>query len=187
MAVVGYGRTSTVEQKAGLADQLRELEAAGCTKLYSEQLSGVDTKRPQLEAALHYLREGDTFVVTKPDRLGRSTANLLQIVQDLNARGVVVRILSMNVDTSTATGKLMLSILASVAAFERDLMLERQRAGVAAAQAAGKYKGRVPTARRQADQVMALDQAGVRRSDIARRLNIGRASVYRILSEVIAG
>ncbi len=186
MAVVGYARTSTVDQTVGLADQVRELEKAGCTKFYTEQVSGVEAKRPQLEAALHYLREGDVFVVTKPDRLGRSTSNLLQVVQDLTKRSISVRILSMNVDTDTATGKLMLTMLAAVATFERELMLERQRAGVAAAKALGKYKGRVPTARRQASEVKALDEAGVPRAEIAKRLQIGRASVYRILSEPVA-
>ena len=182
MAIVGYARISTADQTAGLADQIRELEKAGCTKFYTEQVSGVEAKRPQLEAALGYLRDGDSFVVTKPDRLARSTANLLSIVQDLTERSIQVRILSMNVDTSTATGKLMLSVLASVATFERDLMLERQRAGIAAAKAEGRYKGRAPTARRQASEVKALDAEGVPRSEIAKRLQIGRASVYRLLS-----
>jgi DNA invertase Pin-like site-specific DNA recombinase len=183
---VGYARTSTAEQLAGLADQIAELEKAGVTQTYSEQISGVDAARPKLVEALTYCRRGDTFVVTKPDRLARSTSNLLKIVSDLTDRGVRVRILSMDIDTSTATGKLMLTILAGVADFERELMLERQRCGIAAAKEAGRYKGRAPTALRQADQVRALKGEGVKPVDIAKRLNIGRASVYRILAEAPA-
>jgi DNA invertase Pin-like site-specific DNA recombinase len=180
--VVGYGRTSTREQQAGLADQLAELTKAGATKIFSEQVSSVDAARPKLAEALAYVREGDTFVVTKPDRLARTTADLLKTVEELNKAGVHVRLLSLDLDTSTATGKLLLTMLAGIAAFEREIMLERQRAGIAAAKAAGRYKGRVPTALRQADKVHALKAEGAKPAEIAERLKIGRASVYRILA-----
>jgi DNA invertase Pin-like site-specific DNA recombinase len=181
--IVGYARTSTVEQEAGLEAQERDLQAAGCGKVFAERVSSV-AKRTQLEAALEFAREGDTLAVTKLDRLARSVSDLLSIVARLDAKGVALRVLSMggqSVDTSTATGKLMLTMLGAVAEFERGLMLERQREGIAKAKAEGKYLGRVPTAQRQAEDVRRLKAEGVRPVDIARRLGIGRASVYRIL------
>lgn len=180
-ALIGYARTSTVEQAAGLADQIAELEALGCTRVFAEQVSSVDADRPQLKAALDYLRDGDTFIVTKPDRLARNTGELLTIVDNLDKRGVATRIMSMGVDTGTATGRLILTMLAGVAEFERSIMLERQRAGIAKAKAEGKYTGRKPTARRKADQVLAMKAEGVGPSEIATRLGIGRTSVHRIL------
>ncbi len=183
---LGYARTSTFEQQAGLADQEAELRAAGVSKLFSEQTSGADAHRPKLQEALRYAREGDIFVVTKPDRLARSTVDLLTIVSDLSNRSVTVRILSMGVDTSTATGKLLLTMLAGVAEFERALMLERQRAGIAAAKAAGRYKGRAPTAQRQAGVVRQLKADGLPIAEIVKRTGVSRASVYRLLGEEAA-
>lgn len=179
--LVGYARTSTTDQKAGLAAQQRDLKAAGCTKVFHEELSSVATKRPQLDAVLDYLREGDTLIVTKPDRLARSTLDLLQIAKELEGEGVTLRILSLDLNTSTPTGKLMLTVLGGIAAFERDLMLERQREGIAKAKAEGKYKGRAPTARRKAADVVRLKEEGLTGDAIAAQLGIGRASVFRIL------
>jgi DNA invertase Pin-like site-specific DNA recombinase len=130
---------------------------------------------------LDYAREGDVFVVTKPDRLARSTRDLLDLVEGLQARGVTVRILSMNLDTSTPTGTLILTVLGAVATFERGIMLERQREGIAKAKADGKYKGRKPTALAKAEEIKALHKSGVGPSEIARRLDVGRTSVYRVL------
>lgn len=183
-SIIGYARTSTIEQEAGLAAQERDLRATGCTRVFAEQISSVVTLRPQLAAALDYLRPGDVLVVTKPDRLARSTADLLAIVEALNARNVGLRILSMGggeVDTRSPTGRLMVTMLGAIAGFERELMLERQREGIRRAAEEGKYKGRAPTARRKADQVAELRAAGIGPSEIARRLGIGRASVYRII------
>jgi DNA invertase Pin-like site-specific DNA recombinase len=181
--LIGYARTSTVEQEAGLEAQERDLKVAGCGKLFAERVSSV-AKREKLEAALEFARQGDTLVVTKLDRLARSVSDMLSIVARLEAKEVALRVLSMGgqtLDTSTATGKLMLTMLGAVAEFERGLMLERQREGIAKAKAEGKYQGRAPTAMRQADEVMRLKAEGVRPVDIARQLGIGRASVYRIL------
>ncbi|MBS7812856.1 recombinase family protein [Roseococcus pinisoli] len=181
--IVGYARTSTAEQEAGLAGQERELAAAGCTKLFAERVSSV-ARRPQLEAALDFVREGDVLVVAKPDRLARSVADLLTIIDRLEAKGVALRVLSMGgqtVDTGTPTGKLMLTMLGAVAEFERGLMLERQREGIAKAKAEGLYKGRAPTARRKTDEVLKLKAEGLGADAIAEQLGLGRSSVYRII------
>ena len=182
-AIVGYARTSTIDQDAGLAAQERDLRAAGCTKVFSEQVSSVATTRPQLVAVLDYVREGDTLVVTKPDRLARSTADLLAIAERLRAKGVTLRILSMQIDTGTATGKLMLTLLGGIAEFERDLMLERQREGIAKAKADGKYKGRAPTAQRKAADIHRLKAEGKTADAIVAELGVSRSSVFRILRE----
>ena len=182
--IIGYCRTSTLDQLAGFDDQKRELLAAGCdARLYAEQISSVAVQRPQLARMLDQLRPGDVVVVTKLDRLARSMVDLLSIVAKIDAAGASLRILAMSLDTGTATGKLMLNVLGSVAEFERSMMLERQRTGIAAAKAEGKYKGRVPTAMRKADEVVALLSGGARPAAVARHLGIARSSVYRIIDE----
>ncbi|MBX9992191.1 recombinase family protein [Phreatobacter oligotrophus] len=178
---IGYARTSTVDQTAGLEAQERDLRAAGATKVFAEHVSSVDAKRPELERALDYAREGDVFVVTKPDRLARSTKDLLAILDTLEGKGVRTRILSMDLDTTTATGKLMVTVLGAVAAFERELMLERQREGIAKAKAEGKYKGRKPSAALKASEAVAMFNAGKSVTETAKALGIGRSSVYRAL------
>ena len=180
--LIGYARTSTLDQKAGLEAQTRDLTAIGCDRIFEEQVSSVDVvKREALTEALAFARTGDTLVVTKLDRLARSVAHLVDILGQLEAKGVALRILAMGIDTSTPTGKLMLTILGGVAEFEREIMLERQREGIAKAKAEGKYKGRAPTARAKTDEVLKLHREGIGGTEIARRLGIGRASVYRIL------
>jgi DNA invertase Pin-like site-specific DNA recombinase len=169
-----------LDQNAGLDAQVRDLTAAACEKIFSEQVSAV-TKRPQLEAALDFIREGDTLIVTKLDRLARSTQHLLDIADRVKVKGADLSILNLGADTSTATGRLMFTVIGAIATFERELMLERQREGVARAKAEGKYKGRKPTARARVAEVKALKAEGVRPVDIARQLGIGRASVYRVL------
>jgi len=184
---VGYGRTSTFEQRAGLAAQLRDLKTAGCEKVFEEQVSSVG-KRPQLEACLDFIREGDTLVVTKLDRLARSTQHLLEIADRVKSKGAVLHILNLGADTGTATGKLMFTVIGAIATFEREMMLERQREGIAKAKAEKRYKGRKPTARERAAEIKTLKADGVRPVEIARRLGIGRASVYRVLgAEARAG
>lgn len=181
-AFIGYARTSTSDQQAGLAAQIRDLTDAGCTKLFKEEISSVGA-RPELDRALDYVREGDTLIVTKLDRLARSVVDLVTITEALRAKGVALRILAMNLDTATPTGKLMLNLLGSIAEFERELMLERQREGIAKAKAEGKYKGRAPTARAKAGDVVRLKAEGMTADTIASKLGIGRASVFRILRE----
>ena len=184
--LVGYARTSTTDQEAGLDAQLRDLEAAGCTKIFREQVSSI-TERPQLERALDYLRPGDTLVVTKVDRLARSTVGLWEIVRRLEGMedgSAGLRVLNLGgetVDTKSATGKLILTIFAGFAQFEREMMLERQREGIAKAKQAGKYMGRKPTARAKAEDAIRLALAGHTVTQIAKMLGIGRGSVYRAL------
>jgi DNA invertase Pin-like site-specific DNA recombinase len=148
--------------------------------VFAEKLSSV-AQRPQLETAIDYAREGDALVVTKLDRLARSVAHLVAIGERLDAKGVSLKVLEQAIDTSTPTGRLMFNMLGAIAQFERELMLERQREGVAKAKAEGKYKGRAPTARAQAPEVQRLHKEGVGATEIARRLRISRASVYRVL------
>ena len=181
--LIGYARTSTTEQKAGLEAQLRDLKAAGCEEIFSEELSSVAAARSELDAALRYVRKGDFLVVTKLDRLARSVADLVAITETLKRKGVGLRILAMNLDTSTPTGKLMMNLLGSIAEFERELMLERQREGIAKAKADGKYQGRQPTARKKTADVLKLRAEGRSAGDIVSALGISRASVFRILSE----
>ncbi|MFI0844353.1 recombinase family protein [Mesorhizobium sp. IMUNJ 23232] len=181
--LIGYARTSTADQKAGFQAQLRDLAGAGCTKVFSEELSSVAATRPQLRAALEWVREGDIMVVTKLDRLARSVADLITITGELRRKGVELRILAMNLDTGTPTGKLMMNLLASIAEFERELMLERQREGITKAKADGKYKGRQPTARAKAEMVMRLRAEGKSANDIVTALGISRASYFRIVAE----
>src|ERR671910_3752387 len=158
--LVGYARTSTLEQEAGLEAQLRELRALGCEKVFQEQASSVGPRKT-LEQALEFTREGDTLVVTKLDRLARSVPHMWEIIRQLQAKGVSIRIVNMGIDTNTPTGSLMLNVLGGVAEFEREMMLERQREGIAKAKAEGKYRGRKPTAKAKAIDVHALRAAGV--------------------------
>ena len=184
---IGYARTSTLDQKAGLEAQERDLNLAGCDRVFIEQVSSVDVvNRLQLSEAIGFARAGDTLVVTKLDRLARSVMHLLQVVAEIEAKGVSLCILDPAIDTATPMGKLMLTMIGGIAQFEREIMLERQREGIAKAKAEGKYKGRAPTARAKADEVHRLHREGVGATEIAKRVGIGRASVYRVLETVPA-
>lgn len=178
MTTIGYARVSTTDQN--LESQLEQLKTAGCGKIYQEKASGVKVDRAELAAMLEYCREGDTVVVCKLDRIARSTAHLLMIVDGLEKKGVAFKVLNINLDTSTPTGKLMLSMLAAIGQFEREMMLERQREGVEIAKKAGKYTGRKPTAKAQAGKVMEMLGQGMTKQAVADALKIGVASVYRI-------
>ncbi len=181
MATIGYARVSTEDQK--LTAQLEQMETAGVDKIFQEKASGVKQDRPQLTAMLEYVREGDTVVVCKLDRIARSTKHLLEIVETLEAKKVSFKVLNINLDTSTPTGKLMLSMLAAIGQFEREMMLERQREGIQLAKEAGAYKGRKPTAREQTDKVMELISQGKTKQAVADEIGIGVASVYRIVAK----
>jgi len=187
--LVGYARTSTADQQAGLDVQVRDLQAAGCEEIFAEQVSAVG-QRDRLKEALRFVRRNDTLLVCKPDRLARSTTDLLRIVDDLDRRGVGLIMLSMGgqqIDTRSPTGKLMITMLGAIAEFERGLLLERQREGVAKAKRDKKYKGRKATARAKAAEVIKWNTEGLQRAEIARRVGIGVASVYRVLADARAG
>ena len=181
--LIGYARTSTTEQHAGFEAQQLELKSYGCERMYQEQVSAV-ASRQELEHAIDMLRDGDKLVVTKLDRLARNVTHMGEILEQIEAKGAGLVILSLGsetVDTSTATGKLILNMMVSVAQFEREMMKERQVEGIKRAQAEGKYKGRVPTAMKQADKVKALVDAGVSRVQVQEQLGISKASYYRCL------
>ena len=184
MKTIGYARTSTIEQDAGLDAQVRELTALGCDRVFAEKISSVAEQRPELERALDYLREGnkDVFVVTKLDRFARSLEDAIKLEKLIAAKGASLKILGAGIDTGTPTGRLMFNVLSSVAQFERDIMLERQREGIAAAKAAGKYKGRKPTVRIQAAEIHRLKSDGLTNAEIARRLGVHRSNVGRVLA-----
>lgn len=179
--LVGYARTSTIEQAASIEHQRNELAKVGCEKVFVEQVSSI-ASRPQLEAALGFMREGDVLVVAKLDRLARSIVHLTRIVESLAQKQAGLRILNINLDTATATGKLMLNLLGSIAEFEREMLLERQKVGIAKAKADGRYKGRKPTARNKREDARRLHAEGLGPVAIAKALNISRASVYRCLA-----
>lgn len=180
--LIGYRRSSTSDQVAGYEAQEAKLLATGCTRIFGEMVSSV-AQRDQLVAALDFARDGDCFCVTDLSRLARSITDLCGITDRLAAKGVTLKILSLNLDTSTATGKLMLNLMGSLGQFEREIMLERQRDGIAKAKADGKYRGRAPTARRLAPKVRELRVSGLGATEIAASLKVSRSSVYRILAE----
>lgn len=177
---VGYARVSSNGQSLDV--QLSALEAAGCEKVFAEKRSGTSmTGRSELADALSFVREGDTLVVTRLDRLARSANDLHNIVKQLADKGVAFQCLQQSgMDTTSSTGKLLLGVLASIAEFEADIRRERQREGIERAKSAGVYRGRKPSV--DVSAVRALRDQGVGGSEIAKRLGIGRASVYRALS-----
>lgn len=183
--LVGYARTSTLEQDAGLLAQIRDLEELGCEVVYREQVSSV-ADRQELENAIKSLRSGDKLVVTKLDRLARSVRHLGELLETLEGKsaGLIIQSLGgQQVDTTTATGKLILNVMASVAQFEREMMLERQREGIAKAKAEGKYTGRKPTAMAKAEAVKSLLATGMPKAKVCEHLGISRASLYRIIAK----
>lgn len=179
--LVGYCRTSTVEQVAGFEAQKRDLTAKGCGKIFAEQLSSVDDDRPKLEAALDFLREGDTLIVTKLDRLARSMVDTLTIGKRIAEKGAKLKVLDPDIDTSTPIGNFVFQVLGSIAELERGMMLTRQREGIAKAREDGSYWGRKPSARLKADEVQALHKEGLSNAKIAELCKISVRSVYNIL------
>jgi DNA invertase Pin-like site-specific DNA recombinase len=176
--LVGYARVSSAGQS--LEVQETALRQAGCDPIFAEKRSGRKASdRPELARAMEYVRAGDTFLVTKLDRLARSVVDLHRIVDRLAAQGVGFRVLQQSgIDTTTSTGKLTLGILAAVAEFEADIRAERQRDGIEAAKAKGIYKGRKPSV--DPDEIKSLLSKGMRPADVARELGCARSTVYRL-------
>ena len=186
--LIGYARTSTQDQKYSLEAQVEELKAAGCERLYQEEVSSVDSKREELENALDYIREGDILVVKKLDRLARSVADTVDIQKRLEAKNAGLSILDMKVDTTTPGGRLQFNLFAAIAQFEREVMLERQKVGIAKAKADGKYKGRKPTSDDKKAEILKLAaQGNMTKEEIRKAVNVGIATVYRVLKESEVG
>lgn len=180
---IGYARAGRTDRVAGLEAQERDLKAVGIERLFKEQTSPVE-HRQALEDAIDFARKGDVLVVTKLDRLERSVGHLAQLVERLERKRVSLRILSIGVDTATPTGCSMINLLGSIARIERDTVLERRRDGITKAKVEGKCKGRAPTARARAAEVIELaGRPNMTKEAIAASLNLGVASVYRILKE----
>lgn len=183
MTLVGYGRVSSTGQSLDVqVDQLRD---AGCEEIFAEKKTGTTTDgREQLEQALKFVRKGDVFVVCRLDRLARSIVDLRKIVDQLEAKGVGFRCLQQgSIDTTRAEGRLLLNILASFAEFETEIRKERQREGIDKAKADGRYRGRPQSI--DPSRIAELEAEGLGASAIAKRLGIGRASVYRLKGPAI--
>lgn len=180
MAKIGYARVSTKDQNLDL--QLAELAKAGCEKVYSEHKSGLK-ERIKLAEAIKYLRKGDTLIVYKFDRLGRSLSDLLSIISELHDKGVEIHSIKDNIDTSSTSGRLMMHIFASLAEFERDLIVERTQAGRRAAMAKGKKMGRPKQKRnKKAKATAMLYEKGLGIDDIQKQLGIkSKSTVYRFI------
>lgn len=177
--IVGYARVSTEEQS--LEAQLVQLKASGCDRLVQESASGKSMEhRDGLKAILRLMGAGDVLVVCKLDRLARNTLDMLKLIEEITKKGAHVRSLAEGwADTSSPAGNLIITVMAGIAQFERDRMLERQREGIALARSQGKFKGR--PAKMPNEEIRALRASGMGATAIMRKLKISRASVYRAL------
>ena len=179
--LVGYARVSTLDQNPAL--QIDALKGVGCERIFIEKASGAQRDRPELKAALTYVRAGDTLVVWKLDRLARSMRQLIETVEDLQSRGIELRSLTESIDTATPGGRLVFHIFGALAEFERAVIRERTNAGLQAARERGKKGGRP---RRLGPKDLAAAKAmladpEIRMEDVARRLNVSPATLYRHL------
>ncbi len=185
MAVVGYARVSSVGQK--LEVQFDKLNKYGCNKTYSDKLSGANNARPNLQAALDYVREGDTFVISRIDRLARSVSHLAGIVDALRDKGVDLVVIDQNIETKSAAGRMMLHMLGVFAAFEREIAAERRADGIARAKREDAEKGVNRFGRPKVqtpellDTVQTLRKQKISMSVIEQRTGVSRATLYRML------
>lgn len=185
MALIGYARVSTGEQKPAM--QLDALTKAGCDRVLEDRVSGATTDRPGLAEALAYVRSGDVFVVWKLDRLGRSMAHLVETVRMLEAKGVGFRSLTEGMDTTTPGGTLVFHIFGALAQFERDLISERTRAGLVAAEARGRKGGRKPSVTpEKLERARAHMRAGLNVREAAGRIKVGKSALYKALGNEVA-
>lgn len=180
MALIGYARVSTADQDLSL--QVEKLKEYGCEKIFMEKQSGAKADRPELAKALEYLREGDKLVVYKIDRLARSTFDLHKIARELTERGIGLVFIKEKIDFSTPAGKLMFTMLAAIAEFERDLINERTREGRERAKAMGKHMGRPSQPEKQIQKALKLYQEreinGLSVKDISQMTGVPRSTIY---------
>jgi len=182
MARIGYARVSSTGQSL----EVQKQKLKDCEKTYQEKKSARTDNRPQLQICLDYVRDGDTLVITKLDRLARSTRDLLNITSRLETKGVKLQVLDQNIDTSTPTGKLMLTMLGAIAEFENDLRKERQSDGIELAKEKGVQFGRKPTlSARQIQEMKELRESGIKIKDLMTKYSLSKASIYRLLPVVI--
>lgn len=177
---LGYARVSTSEQQESLSNQKKQLEDCGCERIYTEVASGAKSRRPALSEAMKYARENDCIVVTRLDRLGRTTLDTLRTVQELDDRGIRVEALDVNLDTATPAGKLVLNVIASLAQWERDLLIERTQEGLAHARSQGRVGGRPPIPEETQQAVLASLDTGLSPKQVATAFGTSRSSVARI-------
>lgn len=179
---IGYTRVSTKAQGESLDTQREVLKAAGCSKIFEDVISGAKSDRPGLFAALEYMRDDDVLVVTRLDRLGRTALDTLRTIDDMARRDLAVIIMKPELDTRSKEGKLMVAIMSGLAEFERDLLIERTREGVAHARAEGRVAG--PKPKLSSEQVRLARKAvvdGESVSSVARSLGVSRQTVYRAI------
>lgn len=179
MSKIGYARVSTTDQNLDL--QIDSLSQEGCSKIFSEKISS-SKKRPEFDKCLEYLRSGDTLVVWKLDRLGRTTKKLLELVDELRDNNIHLQIITLGVDTATPAGRLFFTVMAGLAEMERELIRERTQAGLKAARARGKKGGRKPIDQDTMDRAFMMYEAKMTVEDILRTLNISRATFYKYLN-----
>ena len=174
----GYARTSTQKQDYGLEDQIEKLEKYGCGVIRREQVSSV-AERPEFDTILDFIQEGDSLVVTTLSRFARSIKDLWNSVGLLEKKGASLIVLDMDLDTGTPNGRLMITLIGAINQWEREILLERQKVGIARAKEEGKYQGRADTARRKTSKIAELHAQGMKPSAIAKELDVSVASVYR--------
>lgn len=176
-AIPGYARVSTGDQD--VAGQTMRLEQAGAIKVFSDVMSGKCMDRPGLAELLAYARQGDTLAIVRLDRLGRSLAELLPSVEALRGRGIAMLSLEEKIDTSSAAGELIYHVFGAIAHFERRLISERTKDGIAAARAKGRMPGRQPLDMSKVDAAIKLIAANISPTEAAKQLRIGRSTIYR--------
>ena len=181
---IGYIRVSTQEQNTMRQETL--MEALGVDEVYIDRMSGKNTNRPELQKMMEYVRKGDTVIVESISRFARNTRDLLELVEQLTTKGVEFVSKKEAIDTTTPTGKFMLTVFGAVAELEREYILQRQREGIAIAKANGVYRGRKPVQRPEFDQVVALWRSGeLTAAEAMRRLDMKSSTFYRRVKEVV--
>lgn len=180
--LIGYARVSTAQQAASLDEQAERLRALGCVRVFTDTASGARASRPGLDALRAFVRDGDAVVVTRLDRLGRSMLDTLTTLHDLDAQGVRVRALDLDLDTGTAAGRMVVNVLAALAEYERQLLIERTNEGLAHARAQGRHGGRRRVLTDQ--QVTAIEAAAgtISNADLAAMHGVSLRTISRVRS-----